>query len=188
MAKRRQGHGVSGNPSKRGQATGAGSSHASQGRQSRYVLGATLVVSVLLVLFVLGPSGDEGPSDAAQDVVAPGDPTTSPARTEVQARVPPRQATEEEFCLAFVAVANSEAQFLAGGEAGELQLSADDLIAVGVPRTMSLTARTGYYRLIASVYETIDMELAPEAVGAVSSSFEGADPAFSAYMDQYCPA
>jgi hypothetical protein len=191
MAKRSRRQGVSGNPAQRAQPTGSASTSSSGGTQDRrssYVLGAVLVVAVLLVLFVLGPSGEDGPSGTAPDAVAPGDRTTSVVPEEVQTTGPPRRATDEEFCDEFVAMANSEAQFLSDGEAEELQRAADDLIAVGVPANMSLPARTGYFRLISSVYETIDLTLAPEAVGAVSSSVEGADPAFSAYLNRYCPA
>jgi hypothetical protein len=190
MARRRQRHGISGNPARRAQATGSAVSSAGvQNRRSSYLLGAALVVAVLLVLFVLGPSGERGPSGTAPDAAsdrASGGPEENAAT--VPATVPPRQATDEEFCARFVAMANSEAQFLSDGEATTLQRSLDDLIAVGVPANMSLPARTGYFRLISSVYETIDLTLAPEAVGAVSTPVEGADPAFSDYLNRYCPA
>ena len=38
------------------------------------------------------------------------------------------------------------------------------------------------------VYDSIGSELAPKAVGAAVTTFEGADAAFTAYLDQYCPA
>lgn len=189
MAKRRQRQGISGNPAKRARATGpALASQRAQQRRYSYVLGAVLAVAVLLVLFVLGPSGERDPSGAAPDVAAPSDGTTAATPEQVQTTGPPRQATDEEFCAEFVEMANSEAQFLADGEEDPLERSADALLAAGVPPTMSLPARTGYYRLISSVYESIGLTLAPEAVGAVAPSVEGADAAFTAYLDRYCPA
>ncbi|NYE35346.1 hypothetical protein F4692_000450 [Nocardioides cavernae] len=147
-----------------------------------YVLGGVLLVAVLLVLFVLGPSAEEEPSGAGTTPAAPED-----AAADVG---PPAEATDEDFCAGFVALANSQAAFVGGGEAAPepLQEAADDLLAVGVPPAMDLPARTGYHAVLAGIYESIGMDLAPEAVGAASTAVEGADSAFTAYLDQRCPA
>lgn len=190
MAKRTQRHGVSGNPARRAQAAGGASASSparAQRRLHTYVLGAALVVVVLLVLFVPRPGG-EGPTGPAPDVAPPGE-TTPAARAEVQTTGAPRRATDEAFCDAFVAMVNSEGQPPGERETRteRLEQLADELLAVGVPATMSLPARTGYYEVMSDVYDHIGLELAPEAVGAASLSIEGAGAAFTAYLDKNCP-
>ncbi|GAA5124524.1 hypothetical protein GCM10023339_46120 [Alloalcanivorax gelatiniphagus] len=193
MATRTPRRGVSGNPARRAQAAGrasAGSPEgARRGRQS-YVLGAALVVVALMVLLVPRPGGDEGPSGTAQDgASAAGEPTGS-AAPQVQTTGAPREATDEAFCEQFVAMANVQGEFISNGETRPdlLEQAADDLVAVGVPASMSLPARTGYFNVISGVYDSIGLGLAPAAVGAAPAPVEGSDVAFTAYLDQYCPA
>lgn len=69
-----------------------------------------------------------------------------------------------------------------------LERLADDLLAEGVPAAMSLPARTGYYEVIAGAYDSIGLQLPPEAVGSSSAPVEGANAAFTGYLDEYCPA
>lgn len=195
MAKRRQRQGVSGNPARRAGAAPratagpTGSSGARRGPRS-YVLAGGLVVAIVLVLFVLGPGGEQAPPGAGEDPVGAADPSVSSVPDEAQPTEPPRQATDEEFCAGFVRLANSQGTFVSEGETrpGPLQEAADDLVAIGVPQSMSLPARTGYHAVISGVYETIGLELPPEAVGAAATAVDGADAAFTAYLDQECPA
>jgi len=192
MAKRTQRHGVSGNPAKRAGVIGpapTSSSDHSQGRLQSYLLGAAIVVATLVALF-LRPGGDESPTGTEQDMVAPSAQTTPASQAEAPRSGTPRRATDEAFCAKFLEMAESQGRYVSDGERSPelLQRSADGLLEVGVPDTMSLPARTGYYGLISGVYDSIGSELAPEAVGAAVTSFDGADAAFTAYLDQYCPA
>jgi hypothetical protein len=189
MAKRRQRHGVSGNPARRAGAAGDPAASGQRRRQS-YVLGAALVVVALVVLLVPRPGEDPESSSTAQDVAVPGAGDSAAAPEQVQTTGAPRQATDEAFCSEFVAMANSQGDFVSGGETEPelLEQAADDLIAVGVPEAMSLPARTGYYAIISGVYDSIGMELSREAVGAAPTAVEGADAAFTAYLDANCPA
>ena len=52
---------------------------------------------------------------------------------------------------------------------------------------MSIPARSGYYTVISGVYDSIDDDLAPAAVGAPDEPVDGADAAFSSYLRQFCP-
>ncbi|GAA5108493.1 hypothetical protein GCM10023339_07600 [Alloalcanivorax gelatiniphagus] len=192
MAKSKQRRGVSGNPARRAGATG-GAAVSSPDRAKRpmhtYLLGAALVVVTLLVLFVPRP-GDEGeqdPSGAAPDVAPPEEPAPSP-RPQVEITGPPRESTAEAFCTGFFAMVDE------GRRAGEgkarparLERLADELLAAGVPAAMSLPARTGYYEVISGAYDSLGLELPPEAVGSAPAPLEGANAAFTSYLDQNCP-
>lgn len=190
MAKRRQRHGVSGNPARRAPATG-GASASSPGRAQRplqtYLLGAALLVVAAVVLLVPRPGGG-GPPGSAPDMTPPEE-TTPAARAQVETTGAPRQATDEAFCAGLFAMVEE------GRRAGEgrsrpdrLERLADELLSIGVPAAMSLPARTGYYQVIWGAYDSIGLELSPEAVGAASAPVEGANAAFTAYLDRNCPA
>lgn len=167
------------------------SSVRSGDRLHSYALGAAIVVVAVLILFVLRPTTDartggapgasEDPADVDAGSVAP---------VEVQASGPPKEATDEEFCAEFVRLAEGQAQFVGEGETNpdQLERAADALLAAGVPANMSLSARNGYFTLLAGVYETLGMGLAPEAVGAVPAPIDGSDAAFATYLGAYCPA
>jgi hypothetical protein len=194
MAKRRQRQGVSGNPARGANATVGASTTSPDHAQRRvhtYLLAAALVAVALLVLFVPRPD-DEAPSSGASSDAAPPqatEATTPPARGQVETTGAPRQATAEAFCTGFFAMIDE------GRRAGEgkarpdrLERLADDLLAEGVPAAMSLPARTGYYEVIAGAYDSIGLQLPPEAVGSSSAPVEGANAAFTGYLDEYCPA
>lgn len=159
-------------------------------RLHSYALRAALLVVVVLVLFVLRPTGSPGPSGSEEDVAPADVQTTSGTPADGQPSDPPRTATDEEFCAEFVRMAESQGQFVSGGAGGAAQLedAADALVGVGVPANMSLPARDGYFTLIGGVYDSIGLELAREAVGAPPTAVDRGDAAFSAYLAQYCPA
>ena len=86
-------------------------------------------------------------------------------------------------------MAESQGQFVADDDGGadRLEAYASALVAQGVPDTMSLPARSGYFTLIDGVYDSIGLELDPGAVGAPAAPVEGGDAAFSQYLTQFCP-
>ena len=138
-------------------------------------VGGLLVVAALVV-FVVRPT--DAPSPA---------PVTDPPSSSAQ---PPAQASDEDFCDGFRGLAESQALYLSEGEGAEpdqLRESADALVEIGVPESMSIPARSGYYTVIGGVYESLDDDLAPAAVGAPDEPLDGADAAFSSYLLQYCP-
>jgi hypothetical protein len=144
---------------------------------SRVLLAVGVLALVALVVLVQRPAGDTGSDE----------PTATPEPT-ASAPTAPAVASEEEFCAGFRSLADSQAQFLAGSaDEAALQESADALVGTGVPAGMSLPARSGYYTLVGSVYDSIGLSLEPEAVGAPAESVDGGDAAFSAYLQQSCP-
>jgi hypothetical protein len=144
---------------------------------SRVVLALGVLALVALVVLVQRPAGDVGTDEPAR---APEETTSSPAA--------PAVAGDEEFCAGFRALADSQAQFVAGSsDEAALAASADALVDTGVPAGMSLPARSGYYTLIGSVYDSIGLDLEPAAVGAPADPVDGGDAAFSAYLQQSCP-
>ena len=149
---------------------------------SRVVLALGVLALVALIVLVQRPAGDAGTDEPA----ATSEPTASePTASE---RGAPAVASDEEFCAGFRALADSQAQFVAGsGDEAALAESADALVDTGVPAGMSLPARSGYHALIGSVYDSIGLDLEPAAVGAPANPVDGGDAAFSAYLQQSCP-
>jgi hypothetical protein len=144
---------------------------------SRAVLAVGVLALVALIVFVQRPAGDSGTDEPAG---TPEETTSAPAA--------PAVASDEKFCAGFRALAESQAQLVAGAvDEAALEESADALVETGVPAGMSLPARSGYYTLIGSVYDSIGLDLEPEAVGAPAESVDGGDAAFSAYLQQSCP-
>lgn len=144
----------------------------------RVVLAIGVLALVALIVLVQRPAGDPQPDDTSTR--APEETTSAPAA--------PAVASDEDFCAGFRALAQSQAEFAAGSaDEATLEESADALVDTGVPAGMSLPARSGYYTLIGSVYDSIGLDLAPEAVGATAESVDGGDAAFSAYLQQSCP-
>lgn len=143
----------------------------------RLVLAVAVLALVALIVFVQRPAGDD----------TSGEPTATPESTTSE-RAAPAVANDEDFCASFRALAESQAQFAAGSaDEAALEESADALVDTGVPAGMSLPARSGYYTLIGSVYESIGLALEPEAVGATAESVDGGDAAFTMYLQQSCP-
>ncbi len=144
---------------------------------SRILLAVGVLALVGLIVFVQRPAGDDA---------APAAPDATPTSTPTSAA--PAVATDEDFCAGFRALADSQAQYVAGAaDEAALQESADALVETGVPDGMSLPARSGYFTLVGSVYDSIGLDLEPAAVGAPAESVEGGDAAFSAYLQQSCP-
>lgn len=149
---------------------------------SRVVLALGVLALVALVVLVQRPAGDAGTDGPP----ATPEPTTSEPSTSE--RGAPAVASDEEFCDGFRALADSQAQFVAGSsDEAALAESADALVDTGVPAGMSLPARSGYHTLIGSVYDSIGLDVGPEAVGAPADPVDGGDAAFSAYLQQSCP-
>lgn len=143
---------------------------------SRVVLAVGVLALVALIVLVQRPAGDSAnePARATEET------TSSPAA--------PAVASDEKFCAGFRALAESQAQFVAGAvDEAALEESADALVETGVPAGMSLPARSGYHTLIGSVYDSIGLGLEPGAVGAPAEPVGGGDAAFSAYLQQSCP-
>jgi hypothetical protein len=147
---------------------------------ARVLLALGVLALVGLVVFVQRPAGDTGPDE----------PTAAPtSESTTSERAAPAVASDEDFCAAFRALAESQALYAAGSaDEAALEDSADALVDTGVPAGMSLPARSGYHTLIGSVYESIGLTLEPEAVGATTESVAGGDAAFSTYLQQSCPA
>ncbi|GAB3026609.1 hypothetical protein GCM10011376_13250 [Nocardioides flavus (ex Wang et al. 2016)] len=149
---------------------------------SRIVLALGVLALVVLIGVVQRPAGD-APAGAPEPAGAP----ATPAETAT-APSAPAVATDEDFCAGFRALADSQAQYVAGSiDEAALEASADALVDTGVPAGMSLPARSGYHTLIGSVYDSIGLSLEPGAVGATREPVAGGDAAFSAYLQQSCP-
>lgn len=144
------------------------------------VLPLTLAGVVLgLVLFTR--SGEDQASSRQSGT----DPATS---TSVPS---PDRASEEEFCAEFRRLAAAQSEFtIAPDQRGSelLREAADRLVGVGVPETMTLPARSGYFTLVEGIYQSLGLTLDPAAVGALDEPVDGGDRAFSSYLVQYCPA
>lgn len=159
---------------------------ASRHWQARALAVAALVVAAVLVFF-LTPDGDgDGGGGTPGDQPADAATTSSPDEA-----VAPPTATDEDFCAGFRLVAERQGVFV--GTADEtsrraLEEAADDLVVGGVPASMSLPARSGYFTLLSGVYGSIDRGLAPAAVGAPEEPVVDGDAAFSAYLAESCPA
>lgn len=109
-------------------------------------------------------------------------PTTS-------APIPP--TSEEAFCAAFRRLAATQGEYAAMPDerAGELLREAvDDLVAGGVPATMTLPARGGYHTVVEGIYASLGLSLERSAVGAPDEPVAGEDAAFASYLAQFCPA
>jgi hypothetical protein len=144
---------------------------------SRVLLAVGVLALVALVALVQRPAGDTGSDE----------PSGSP-EPSASAPAAPAVASDEKFCAGFRALADSQAQFVAGAaDEAALEESADALVETGVPAGMSLPARSGYHTLIGSVYDSIGLSLEPEEVGAPAEPVDGGDAAFSAYLQQSCP-
>lgn len=154
-------------------------------RGPRSVLLTCALVGGVLVLVLFGRPDDETSSN---DAPAPS-PSTS---TSASASAPePTVASEEAFCAEFRRLAAMQSEYVAAPDQRATELlreAADRLLDVGVPRTMTLPARSGYYTVLEGVYQSIGLSLDPAAVGALDEPPAGSDAAFSSYLSQYCPA
>lgn len=108
---------------------------------------------------------------------------------------PPPEADAADFCAAFLELAEAQisVQDAPAGSTDHpavlgLRAAADDLVETGVPRTMTLVARSGYHTLIGGVYGSLELELTAAAVGAPPEPVEGGDAALAAFLAETCPA
>ncbi|MDQ6524817.1 hypothetical protein RB608_14460 [Nocardioides sp. LHD-245] len=159
---------------------------------SRWAL-AMVLVAVLVLLLVLGrrDGGDDGAGATAG--VAEG-------LSEGLSEGPPAAApvpSDDAFCAGYRRLAAAQGQHLAQpGETGaqELAAAAADLVATGVPASMSPLVRTGYRIEISGVYDSLGDTLPGDAVpGALeddgrATSVSGVVGAFGDWLAQYCPA
>jgi hypothetical protein len=156
-----------------------GSGRTPERRVSRALGVGGLLAVAALVVFVARPT--DGPSPA---------PVTDPPGSSAQPPAAPAQASDEDFCGGFRSLAESQALYVSQGESADpdqLRESADTLVGIGVPESMSIPARSGYYAVISGIYESIDDDVAPAAVGAPDEPLDGADAAFSSYLAEFCP-
>lgn len=139
-----------------------------------------LLLIVLAIVLLYRPGGEEGSSPAP-------DPTSTPSTTAVA----PPEASEEAFCAEFRRLAAAQGEYAAVPDerASELLREAvDRLVEVGVPSTMTIPARAGYFTVLDGIYSSLGLSLEPGAVGAPDEPVEDADAAFTSYLTQYCPA
>lgn len=143
--------------------------------------GAALVVIVLALVLFVRPGGD----DADQPSAAP-----SP---EASASAAPDPPSEEEWCRGFRRLADAQAVYAAAPDTRGAELireAADDIVAMGVPATMPVEARGGFYTAISGIYGSLGETLDPAAVpgAADGDQIAGSDAAFSSYLNEFCPA
>lgn len=132
------------------------------------------------------------PTDDGGDRTSRGAP--SPTTT---AQAPPSQpseppvVSEEKFCEEFRRLAAAQGEYAAVPDQTATELlreAADRMVAVGVPRSMTLPARGGYHGVLEGIYGTLGLTLDRAAVGALDEPAAGEDAAFGSYLTQFCPA
>jgi hypothetical protein len=142
--------------------------------------GAAVLVGVIVLVLFYRP-GDDDPATGPQPT-----PTSTPTSV-----APPASPSEEAFCAEFRRLAAAQSEYAAAPDARAIELlrdAADRLVEVGVPETMTLPARSGYFTVIDGVYGSLGLSIEPAAVGALDEPVDGADAAFSSYLIQFCPA
>lgn len=161
--------------------------HATAGPPARIGLGVLLVAVLGVVLFLRPGSGatDSPPPEAAASptgVLPTATPATAPS--------------EEAFCQGYRQLAAAQGQYAAqpdGPGAELLRGAADDLLAIGVPDSMQVPARTGYFVEISGIYASLGTALDRRSVpGAADAdggtSVSGAVGEFGAWLNRFCPA
>lgn len=142
----------------------------------------SLLLAVLALVLFSRPGGDADELDKPARAVQPSASTELPA---------PQAASEEAFCAEFRRLAAAQGEYAAVPDERAAELlreAADRMVATGVPETMTLPARGGYFTVMEGIYGSLGLALQPAAVGALDDPTEGADAAFSSYLVQYCPA
>lgn len=146
---------------------------------------AVLLLAVLGLVVFVRPDGDEG---------AVGDEGATPAPTGVMPTATPATApSEAAFCDRYRSLAGAQSQYVAVPDdrsAGLLRDAADDLLATGIPGSMSVLAAGGFFAELSGVYGSIGLTLDPQAMpgAAEASRADGAPAAFASYLTGSCPA
>lgn len=148
--------------------------------RDRAFVGALIAVVLVLVVFVR-TGGDDEPVG-----------TASPSASATPSALPD-PPSDEEFCRSFRVLAGAQAVYAATPDDRGADLIRDiagDLVALGVPASMPVEARGGYYTVINGIYGSIGETLDPGAVpgAAEGDQIAGSDAAFSVYLDEFCPA
>lgn len=149
---------------------------------------ALALVIVLVVTLSVGRGGGGGDGGS-------GDAPPAAAEAPSSGGVVPG---EDEFCAGYLTLADAQGRYAAQPvtAADALRAAAGDLVALGVPDSMSRLVRTGYYVEISGVYsslgEELDRSAVPEALAddgpGGSTSTSGSVGAFGGWLAQYCPA
>lgn len=161
--------------------------HATGGQSVRIGLGV-LLVAVLGVVLLLRPgsggAGRQPPESAASPtgVLPTATPATAPS--------------EEAFCQGYRRLAAAQGQYAAqpdGPGAELLRGAADDLLAIGVPDSMQVPARTGYFVEISGIYASLGTALDRRAVPGAGeadggTSVSGVVGEFGVWLNRLCPA
>ena len=144
---------------------------------------AVLLLCVLGVVVLVRPGDD--------DRVRRADAGSSPSGVMPSA-TPSTPPSEEAFCAEYRLLAAAQGQYVAQPDARGAEIlreAADRLLATGVPETMGLPARAGYFVELSGVYGSIGATLAPEAVpGSGDGPVAGASGEFSGWLAAFCPA
>lgn len=163
--------------------------------RSQLALVATMVVvgvAVVALPRIGGPrdqGGEGGPGPGAPDPSA-GPPAVMPTATPVIA------PSEEAFCARFRRLSGLQGQYAAQPDetgAGLLRDEVDDVLAIGVPDSMGIPARTGYLLALSEIYESFGERLDPRAVpdalpdGADGTSLADPSGAFGTWLAELCP-
>lgn len=154
---------------------------------ARFGFGLVLL-AVLGVILFLRPGAD-APDDPAAE-------PSPPANGVLPSATPATPPSEEAFCQRYRMLASAQGQYAAQPDergAELLREAADDLLATGVPDSMQVPARTGYFVEISGIYATLGEALDRRAVpGAAEddggSSVSGSAGEFGAWLNRLCPA
>lgn len=154
---------------------------------ARFGFGLVLLVVLGVILFVR--PGTDAPRE-------PGAGPPPPANGVLPSATPATPPSEEAFCQGYRMLASAQGQYAAQPDergAELLREAADDLLATGVPDSMQVPARTGYFVEISGIYATLGEALDRRAVpGAAEddggSSVSGSAGEFGAWLNRLCPA
>jgi len=144
----------------------------------------------VLAFIALRPSGGSDPEASPEKPTDPPASDVSPDATSVPT------PSEEAFCLAYGELAAAQGQYVALPDEGGARLllsKADALVATGVPDSMSMLARTGYFVEISGIYTSLGQALDRSAVpGALEddgsgTSVTGSGGAFGSWLNDFCP-
>ncbi|GAA4815015.1 hypothetical protein ACFQ0K_06815 [Nocardioides caeni] len=148
-----------------------------------------LLLAVLGAVLFLAPGGDRAePAPAPDSEAGPADAPATPSGPA---------PSEEAFCSAYRDLAAAQGQYVAQMDergAELLRETADELVALGVPDSMSVLARTGFRLELSGIYGSIGLALDPTAVpGALTedgdgTSLSGSAGEFGAWLSELCPA